>query len=390
MKLRKLTWVVALAVGGITLTTHAQTTSVLSAGLDHPTKIITAAGNSLLVAEGGTMTANTGRISVIDRVTGTRHTLIDGLPSGVSNLGGTDDTDGTTGIYLKGNVLYVTSGVGDAVINVGPGLELPNPTGPSSPIFNSVIEITLPGGYASLGSGFSMTLADQAALADYKPVVLKNSRGQSIAIRMIADLPDYRPEERPGAPDNVRASHLFGLDIFQKKLYVVDAGFNLIHRIDTRSGSASTFVNFPNKPNPLFPGIGGPVIEAVPDNIHRVGSRLIVPLLTGFPFVPEFAEVQSISLRGDRHETLIPGLTSAIDVLLVETAGADGYFVLEFSADQLGGLPGRLQYFSSANAAPETVVPVVITPTSMARDEGSGDIFITNIFPGTVTRVQFP
>ncbi len=112
------------------------------------------------------MTANTGRISVVDRTTGAHHTLIDGLPSGVSNLGGMDDTDGTTGIHLTGNVLYVVSGVGDAVINVGPGLELPNPAGASSPIFNSIIEIHLPGGYASLSSGFSMTLADQAALAE--------------------------------------------------------------------------------------------------------------------------------------------------------------------------------------------------------------------------------
>ncbi len=139
-----------------------------------------------------------------------------------------------------------------------------------------------------------------------------------------------------------------------------------------------------------FPPLADRFIEAVPDNIHRVGNRLIVPLLTGFPFIPGTAEVQSVSLKNGHHETLIPDLTSAIDVLHVETGSGDSYFTLEFSANQLGGLPGRLRYFSSAGAAPETVVPAVITPTSMARDEETGDIFITNIFPGTVTRVQFP
>src|SRR5258708_6868986 len=130
------------------LQVRAQTASVLTAGLHHPTKVITAADNALLVSESGTMVSNTGRISVVDRVTGSTHTLIDGLPSGVSNLGGPPDTDGTTGLYLTGTKLFVTSGVGDACINVGPGLELPNPAGASSPIFDSIIEVTLPGGYA--------------------------------------------------------------------------------------------------------------------------------------------------------------------------------------------------------------------------------------------------
>jgi len=121
-----------------------------------------------------------------------------------------------------------------------------------------------------------------------------------------------------------------------------------------------------------------------------VGNRLLVPLLTGFPFRVGYSEVQTVSLKNGQHETLIPGLTSAIDVLRVENVDGDAYYTLEFSANQLANAPGRLRYFSSANAAPVTVVPVVITPTSMAMDETSGDIFITNIFPGTVTRVQFP
>jgi hypothetical protein len=66
----------------------AQTTSIHTTGLFLPNKIINAGEDSMLVSEAGTMTANTGRISRIDRATGQRYTLIDGLPSGVNNLGG--------------------------------------------------------------------------------------------------------------------------------------------------------------------------------------------------------------------------------------------------------------------------------------------------------------
>jgi len=335
----------------------------------------------MLVAESGTMTPNTGRISVIDSRNGGRQTLIDGLPSGVSNLGGPPDTDGTTGIYLQGNTLYVISGVGDACVNVGPGLELPNPAGPSSPIFNSVLEITLPGGYQSLDGGFSLTLSDQATLAGGQPVKIVNQEGKKLNIRMVADLPDYRPEPRPGHPLNVRASHLFGIEKFQKQLYVVDAAFNLIHSVDIETGTEATFTTFPNRANPLFGIRGGPFIEAVPDTIHRVGDQVLVPLLTGFPFVTGLAEVRAIDLKTGSQATVIPGLSSAIDVV----AEDGGYYTLEFSANQLANAPGRIRFFNG-NGNVSMVAPVVITPTSMVHQDNY--LYVTNIFPGTITRVD--
>src|SRR5215218_8116526 len=78
----------------------AQTTSVLTVGLDRPTKLIAAADNSLLVAEIGTNVPNTGRISVVDRTTGVKKTLINGLPSGISNLGGPPEPSGVSGLAL--------------------------------------------------------------------------------------------------------------------------------------------------------------------------------------------------------------------------------------------------------------------------------------------------
>jgi hypothetical protein len=398
MRIKSLSFIIGVTLAlGIGAVCFSQTTSVFSVGLNHPTKITLGAGNSLLVSEAGTFTANTGRISIVDRFTGNRSSLIEGLPSGVSNLGGPPDADGPSGLLLNGNTLYVTVGVGDAVINVGPGLELPA-NNPSSPIFNSVMAFTLPGGYQDVQSPFTMTLADQSALEAGNKVILTNSEGKTALVKLIADLPDYRSEPRMGHPDNVRAGHLFGVEMFQKDLYIVDAAFNVIHKVNLEGGGYTTFIEFANRPNPLFPMLGGPFIEPVPDNIHRWGNRLLVPLLTGFPFVGGLSEVRAVDLKGAQTTVLIPNLSSAIDVLRIGDESdpsfaanfGGSFYTLEFSVNQLGGLPGRLSYYSSASSAPVVVSPALITPTSMARDGKTGDIFVTNIFPGTVSRVQFP
>ncbi len=376
----------AALFGGLVLNAAAQTTTVLTAGLNKPTKIIAAGDNSLLVAEGGTTTPNTGRVSRVDRTTGARQTLVDGLPSGVNNLGGQPNPSGPSALKLRGHTLFLTISTGDAVQNVGPGLESPNPN-PSSPLYDSVLELTLPGNYEEVTSAFTLTFGDQTTLAGGGEVQLTNPDGEKLTVRMIANFPNYTPNPRPGFPNNQRASNIFGVEIFQKELYVVDAAFNLIYQVGIDDGDFAPFVTFPNKPNPLFPMIGGPVIEPVPDNIHRVGNRLLVPLLTGFPFVVGFSEIQTVSLKSGERETFIPNLTSAIDILHVED---EMYFTLEFSANQLANLPGRLRFYAAPDAAPVTIVSNLISPTSMARDEKTGGIFVTNIFPGTITRVEIP
>ena len=366
------------------LSVQAQTASVFTVGLQAPTKIITAGDDALLVSEARTLVANTGRVSLVNRTTGARRTLVGGLPSGVSNLGGPPATSGPTGLVLHGHTLYLTIGHGDALMNVGPGLESLNPH-PSSPIFDSVLELNLPGNYEGITSQFTLSTANQTTLAGGGVVALTNANGQQMTIRMVANLPDFVPNPRPGFPNNVRASNVFGVEIFQNDLYVVDASLNLIYRVEIFGGQFSTFVTFPNKPNPLFPTLGGPFVEPVPDSIRRVGNRLLVPLLTGFPFVQNLAEIQSVRLRTGERETLIPNLTSAIDVLQVEE---NGYFTLEFSANQLANQPGRLKYFATPDAAPVVVVSNLISPTSMARDERTGFIFVTEIFTGRIILVQ--
>ncbi len=393
-----------------------QTASVHTVGLNTPNKIINAPDNSMIVAEAGTTMANSGRLSIIDRTSGARHTLIGGLPSAVSFLGGPmGDPDGPSGLALQGNKLWVTIGVGDAVLpGGGPGLETPNPM-PSSPLFDSVLELTLPGGFAILDSAFVLTPANQIALNAGSTVTLNNTEGKSLSIKVVANLPDWRPAPRPDAPANVKASHLFGVEWWQKVLFVVDSGHNEIKQVSRKDGSVSVLVAFPVRANPL--PFGPPFIEAVPTNIHRVGNQLLVTLLTGFPFVPNLAEVRRINIKDASHEQFIGGLTSAMDILKIEdddeklAAPADGsifakgksatdqslapgddnaFYTLEFSTNQLMGAPGRLRFYATPDAAPVNVLSNLITPTSMTRDPETGNVFITNIGPGIVTKVVFP
>jgi hypothetical protein len=384
-QIKQITFILTIvALCGLALSVQAQTTSILTVGLERPTKIISAADNSLLVTEAGTFVPNTGRVSLVDRTTGARQTLINGLPSGVSNLGGPPEINGPSGLVLRGNTLYLTISSGDAVFSAGgPGLESPNQN-PSSPLFDSVLELKLPSGYAKLTSPFTLSTANQATLAGGGEVNLANTDNQQMAIRLIANLPDFVPNPFRGAPNNVRSSNLFGIEIFQENLYVVDASRNLIHRVNSNSGQSDIFVTFAPKSNPLFP-FGPPFVDAVPDNIHLVGNRLLVPFLTGFPFVQGLAEVRSVSLENRAQETFIPNLTSAIDVLHF---GGEAYFTLEFSANQLANQPGRLKFFASPAAAPVVLVSDLISPTSMARDEVTGDIFVTEIFTGRIIRFQ--
>ncbi|MDQ5870718.1 MAG: hypothetical protein M3547_00740 [Acidobacteriota bacterium] len=86
-------------------------------------------------------------------------------------------------------------------------------------------------------------------------------------------------------------------------------------------------------------------------------------------------------------QTLISGRTTAIDVLAPDAAPTK-YFVLEFSTNMLAGAPGRLLFFDSATAAPTVVASPLITPTNMALDTLTREIFVTEFGPGRIARVS--
>ena len=75
-----------------------------------------------------------GRVSVIDRKTGARRTLIGGLPSAINQSPAGPEPTGPSGLALRGRTLYVLIGQGDVVVpGPAPGSEVPNPNPPSRP-----------------------------------------------------------------------------------------------------------------------------------------------------------------------------------------------------------------------------------------------------------------
>lgn len=369
-----------------------QATSVVTTGLMGPSKITIAGQTHLLVAETGTAMPNCSRISLVNRETGERQTLINNLPSGFNQV--EMAPSGISGLKLSGLKLYVTIGQGDSAIPGPQGGVIANPL-PATPFNNSVLELTLPADYEYLTSDFTLSRRFQRTLTEGATAVLHNTDGQTLGVRVVANLPDFRPETRPGLPpDNVRPANLYGIERAGANLYVVDASFNQLYRVNPVTGEFATFTVFPPRPNPL--PFGPPVVEAVPDSIRLFGNRLLVTHLSGFPFPQDFTEARAVNLATGMHQTFISGLTSAIDILPVPVAGgASSFYVLEFSANMLAQpttAPGRLKIFvpGSAGLTSTTLVSDLISPTSMARDPETGDLFITEIFTGRIIRYDVP
>ncbi len=368
----------ALAVASTPL--QAQSVSSLTTGLLAPTKIAFSTKGNLLVAESG-IGHNTGRISLIDPLSGSRRTLLDGLPSGLSIPA--NDPSGPSGLVMQGRTLYVTIGLGDAVVNgPAPGTQVPNPA-PTSPIFSSVLAIHFSANAEKTTAGFSLTLANHVALKNGATVSLDNGAGDKLTIELVADFPNYTPEPTPAVPANVRQSNPFGIALVGDQLYISDASGNIVRKVDIDSGAMSTFSTFAPLPNTR--GFGPPMVEAVPDSIRVFNGQLLVTLLSGFPFPIGQAQVRTVSLADGTNAPFITGLTSAIDVLPAN----GGFYTLEFSADQLSvAALGRIKFFASPTATPVVVTAALVTPTSMVRDEKTGALFVTSIATGQVMKMS--
>lgn len=356
-----------------------------AAGLRAPTRVVFTAQGNVAVTEAGTMAENSGRVSIIDRTSGVRRTLIDGLPSGVSGSGEESAPSGPSGVAIQGTTLYVVIGAGDGVLpGPAPGTELPNDS-PASPILSSLLSLHAATPLDLNSGGFTLLPADHARLKNGETLTLQNASGGSMTVKLVADFPNHTPSPRPDFPANVRAGNPFGVAVLGQTAFVVDASQNLIRRIDTTTGAFETLTTFAPIQNPL--PFGPPFVDAVPDSITLRGGELLVTTLTGFPFPPGKAEVRRVNIATGANEAFIAGLTSAIDVQPLGDSAADPLLVLEFSTNMTEGAAGRLRMVTAAGVA-TTVAEGLPTPTGMAVDRRSGEIFISHIFPGLITRVN--
>ncbi|MBE0544778.1 MAG: ScyD/ScyE family protein [Verrucomicrobia bacterium] len=275
--------------GSLQAQTLCPEVGILATGLLGPAKIIqTPLGNFIVAEVGMPDELNSARVSIVDW-NGNRRTLLEGLPSARAFVG---DPSGTSGLYLHGRTLYVVNGQGDVTL-AGPvqGTEKTNPT-PASPIFSSVLAVDFPESLETNTSGFKIALADHHTLKSHAPLAVTNTSGESTTIRLVVDFVDYLPDPRPNFADNVRHSHPYGIVADNTHLYVVDAGFNNVRKVEIASGSEQTLTSFPPTPSPLTNG--PPVIENVPTSIHWVGSQLLVTILGGAPFLPGYSKVLQV------------------------------------------------------------------------------------------------
>jgi hypothetical protein len=370
-----------LVFTSVSASAQSATTSVLTAGLRTPTRVIVSPKGNLLVAEAGNG-PNTGRISIIDPATGSRRTLVDGLPSGFAPPEG--DPSGPSGLEMRGRTLFVVIGAGDGTMNGPvPGTELPNPN-PSSAFLSSVLSIRLSPLAEDTTQGFTISAADRESLGFKK---LSDGTGNELLIELVTNFRNFSEESVPGFPTTVRASNPFGIALRGNTLYVVDASQNLVWEVDSDTGATRRFVTFAARPNPL--PFGPPFIDPVPDNVRLTGKSLLVPLLTGFPFPGGSAEVRKIRLVNTANEPFITGLSSAIDVLPAKnSSGQDQFFTLEFSTDMLANGPGRLMRFDAVGGSRIVLVDNLISPTGMAQNPTTGDLYVVETFPGLILRVK--
>ena len=221
------------------------------------------------------------------------------------------------------------------------------------------------------------------------PVRLSNGGGDTIDIELITNLPDYVPNPPPNPTSTVRAaSNPFDLVAIADRIYVTDGGRNAVWQVEIPSGASSMLVEFPTVPNPAFPTIGGPVVEAVPTGISAHGGQLFVTLFRGFPFPAGASTVEQIDPVTGSGSTFIGGLKTAIDFLAVRSETAEpshDFLVLQHaSSPVLFAAPGTLARIDGDSGAATVLADCLNRPTSMARDARTGAVYITELLTGKV------
>ena len=237
-------------------------------------------------------------------------------------------------------------------------------------------------GRPNLASGFALTPADDAALADGNAVTLDNGTGGKATVVVLSSF-----RHRPDPTLIYRNSHPYGLTKLPgdaNHLFLTNAGLNTLVKIDTLTGHAQTLAHFANQPN--GGAIGPPTTEPVPDNVFAFGDRLLVSFLTGFPFAAGNSKLMSVDPATGASSLFLDKLTSAIDVVWrTRFFGQLQFYVLEYSANQLAQAPGRLKLFDPAE---RVVVDNLKGPSSMVLDAASGKLYITSRVEGNVLLVE--
>lgn len=361
---------------------QAQSASVFSGGLNSPTKIAMSSDGSLLVTE-STVTLNTGRISIISRSGGARRSLIEGLPSGPAFPNGA--ALGPAGIVVDGRTLYIGITEGNLLVAGATPTShpVPNPNGPGSPLFSSILKVTLSAEIANIMSGFNLTRENQDTLADGKQVMLSNNEGQTAAVEVLTDFPDYSLD--PIEVFGHTTPYALALDNAKRFLYVADAGGNRIIKLDTSTGRWQTLVRFPRISLPA--GSGPAQTDTVPTTVRMYGDDLLVGFLTGEPFAEGVAAVRLVNTTSGEVQPFINGLRSVTDVYYRDASPRSQFYVVEFRSFLIGPpMTGRVIQYDTPQG--KIIASELIGPTGMVQDAATGEIFVVEFGANRVSLVK--
>lgn len=180
-----------------------------------------------------------------------------------------------------------------------------------------------------------------------------------------------------------------GFSLIVAFLYIVDAGFNKVRKLERGSGVEQTLVSFAPTPSPR--PVGPPFIENVPTSIRWNGDQLLVTLLSGAPFIAGLSQVRQIDPVTGANAPLVQGLTTAVDATpLFEGDAPAGFLTLEFNLNFPAPGPGRLQFASGANASPVILSGCLTTSSSMVLDRKSDRLVIAELATGRLVTLPLP
>jgi len=358
----------------------AQTSEIVSSELQAPSRVRLTPRGNLLVAENG-IALHQGRISLVTP-SGSLRSVVEGLPSGQSPEGG---FSGPTDAVVSGKTLYVLIGVGD-VEGTGPtpGTTVPNPKGPSSILLSSLLAFRLPTDVDDIQSPFRMTPDWDLALWDGNVLKVKNETGQEAEVELIVDFRDTVPD-----PQKIyRGSNPYAIALRgDGSAYIADASLDSILHVDLATGRTRTVKRFPAIGNPT--PVGPPRIDPVPNGIVPYGDGYLITFLSGFPFATGNGRIENFHPNTGVSDPFIFGLTMPIDIAVQQTSGnRPRFFVLEFSTNFLAQPPGpgRLLVYDTPES--KVLKSDLVTPTSIALDSATGDLYITELATGKLLRVR--
>ena len=397
---------VVLLMAGTAGMAVAQPSPVSVLGPAQNARILVLPGGNLIVAEPGA-SPNRATLSLFDS-NGDRLTLLGGLPSGLSSVVSNDGTtrllpDGPDGLALVGNTLYVAIGEGDGFRPRGaerPGALVPNPSGVSSPLLASVLQIDFSSSQSFNGGiPFFLEPTSQETLLDGATVPLLGGEPSASASVLTAF--------RPGIPDAdtiYRPSHPNGLAVLenvtpalgpggryvsparrpQRSLYVADSGTNRLVRVDAISGRQATLVRFPDAPSDQ---IGAPAAGKL-QSVRSFGAGRLLAALSGDS--PGAGSVQVVDAVTGATQTLIPNLNAPVDAVAREAGSRTQLFVLENNAGNGQSGSGRVLLFDVDGTHGRELAAGINDPVSLAVDEANGRLLISSRGDGLILFVPLP